>query len=147
VRSAPRFVRYAPRMREPARIWGDVKAMIEAGKTPIIKLSPGQKVIMRRPPGRPRVHPLGASRGHGYRWRTPAGRRMTCRTRGCRRLLKKNAIMPVCGTACATALRRQCEIVLGILDGALRPEDLPPDLRCLSPRPWNARAARDSRSP
>lgn len=99
-----------------------------------IMITPAQRIIMRRPPGRPRLHPLGASRGHGCRWTTASGARMTCRNRGCTRALKKDSPLPVCSPACADELRRYCEIMLSALDGNIGPDDVPPDLRTLNPR-------------
>jgi hypothetical protein len=46
-------------------LWKEVEALVEAGEIPTITLSPAAKVIMRRPPGRSRLHPVGAQRGHG----------------------------------------------------------------------------------
>jgi hypothetical protein len=111
----------------------DVRAITEQQQR-VIYLVKAQKVIVRRAPGRPSTIPLGARRGWGYPWRTPSGHRLRCRARFCNRTLAKTATTCVCSDACAARLRRECEIFLGVLDGTLRPEDVPPDLRAFNQR-------------
>jgi hypothetical protein len=122
-------------------LWDDDLRKLLERREPdeVISLSAAHRVILHRPPGRPRLHPLGASRGYGCRWRTASGGRMTCRNRGCARVLKKDSPLPVCSVACADELRRFCEIILAALDGKIGPEGVPPDLRCLNPKSWRPR--------
>lgn len=131
-------LRYGGRMPRAYRWDQDLSDLLERRREreaePIV-LTAAQRVIMRRPPGRPRIHPLGASRGHDYRWTTSSGRRMVCRARGCARVLKKDSPLPVCSEACAQMLRRYCEIMLAAIDGKIGPEDIPPDLRSMNPQP------------
>lgn len=92
-------------------------------------LSKGQKVIVRRPPGRPRVKPVGAH--HHYNWimKTPTGNVMRCRNHGCDEKLRSKAESLTCSEACRLSLERYCEVTLAVLRGEMRAREYPPDLR------------------
>ncbi len=118
-------------MAKKSTLWSEVEGISGKGEVPVIKLSKGAKVIVRRPPGRPRTKPHGAS--HYYNWimKTPSGVAMRCRNPSCDKKLRSNQEDIVCGDACREVLRRYCEVTLEVLDGKIRAREYPPDLRGL----------------
>jgi hypothetical protein len=118
----------------------EARARREAGeRDAAIVLPKACKVISpRRPRGRPRVRPVGAKGGHGYRFRTIDGWPVRCRARGCQRQLRKNATSIVCSERCEEALRRECETMLAMLNG----EDSCGEFiyyKTLNHKPWKRR--------
>lgn len=110
-------------------LWSEVEALVEKGERPIIKLSKGQKVIERRPPGRPRTKPLNAHDHYNWKMKTPAGVAMRCRNHGCQRKLPSKTEALTCSKACELELTRYCEETLAVIRGEKRARDYPPDLR------------------
>jgi len=112
-----------------ASIWAEVERLEQEGQRPVIKLPPSARVIVRRPPGRPRVRPLGAHQHYNWIMKTATGCAMRCRNPGCDKRLGAKQEALTCSPACEEQLRRYCEITLDVLNGRMRPRDYPPDLR------------------
>ena len=112
-----------------ASLWSEVDELLEKGERPVIRLTKGQQVIVKRPPGRPRTKPHGAHEHYNWRMKTPAGIAMRCRNHGCSKKLKACAESLTCSDACKMQLERYCEITLAALRGEIPARDYPPDLR------------------
>jgi hypothetical protein len=138
-------------------LWAAIADISNRGGRPTVTLPRACEVIEpRRPVGRPRLHPVGTKRGHGYNLVTGSGRPMRCRARGCSRTLKKSATSICCSRACELVLRSECESYLEVLDGKVDPRHLSPTLCALNkkmrldsrtagcPRPHNVVALRRS---
>jgi hypothetical protein len=120
--------------QRPRSIFDEIDNIVAREGTPLVTLPLACEVVERRPAGRPRLHPVGAKRGHGYALTTPRGSPMRCCARGCQRTLKKNATAIVCSPACGEWLRRECEELLDILHGRKPPEELSIYYRCFNPK-------------
>lgn len=118
-------------MKAPKDLWDEVRELVAAGKEPVIKIPPGARIVakVKRAIGRPRVIPIGASRWHRWKMKTPAGHPMRCRNFGCNIHLRSTAEDIVCSPACGAQLREFCETMLDILDKKQPARNLPPHLR------------------
>ena len=110
-------------------VWAEVEEIAKRGERPVIKLTKGQRVIERRPPGRPRTKPLNAHDHYNWAMKTPAGIAMRCRNHGCHKKLKSRQESLTCSESCRLQLERYCEETLAVLRGEKRARDYPPDLR------------------
>jgi hypothetical protein len=105
-------------MHRVKSLWDEVREVAARGGSPVVTFPAACEVIIPPgSPGRPRCHPEGSKRGHGYALTTSSGRPLRCRRRGCQRTLPINATTIVCSTVCADLLRRECSAVLDVLDG------------------------------
>jgi len=110
-------------------IWDEVAEVVRRGERPVIKLTKGQRVIERRPVGRPRVKPLNAHEHYTWVMKTPSGIAMRCRNHGCSKKLRSKQHSLTCSPACEEQLRRYCEETLAVLNGEKEAREYPPDLR------------------
>jgi hypothetical protein len=114
-------------MRRVKSLWDEIEEIAARGGTPVVTLPRALEIVeSRRPVGRPRVHPVGAKRGHGYALTMPSGRPMRCRRRGCNKTLRKDAESICCSPECEFMLRDQCESFLEVLDGKVAARHLAP---------------------
>jgi hypothetical protein len=109
-------------------VWDAVDLVVESGKKPVIKLSPVSQIIEpKRSRGRPRTKEPGEPVAARWALKTPSGKRMTCRSSGCHKVLRKGQVC--CSDACTAQLREECELWLGVLDGRIPLTEIPPHLR------------------
>jgi hypothetical protein len=114
----------------PRSIWAQVAELVARGRHPVVRLPRACEIVEpSRPRGRPRIHPVGAKRGHGYNLITGSGRPMRCRRPGCARTLKKNATSICCSASCERQLRHDCLDLLDVLDRRVEARHLAPRLR------------------
>ena len=109
-----------------------IEAMLADGKTPLVQLPAGSKVITpKRSPGRPRKYPLGARhpKAGGHRMRTPSGHALRCRWRGCSNYISKDAEAITCSERCTNMLREFIRATLDVLDGRMPAVDYPSEYR------------------
>lgn len=99
-------------------LWDDVDLLRNRGEKPQITFPLASKIIEQqvRPPGRPRVRPVGAPCHYGYKLRTPAGGGMRCRAPRCRVRLRKYTKSICCSERCELELRAYCETNLAFLN-------------------------------
>lgn len=101
--------------------WQQVAELLTEGRSPRIELPAAAEVIEpRRPRGRP-----AKDRTAEFPTRTPSGKRLRCRASGCRERLRAGDRI-TCSDACAQAVRSECMLLLGVLDGHVSPKELPP---------------------
>ena len=106
--------------KKPHKLWDEVASALKSGKPPQVELGEASRVRMpSRPVGRPRKRKID-----GWPLKTPSGRRMRCRVSGCKQDLRSGDTI-VCSAECAEALRAECQLLLGILDGNISPTELP----------------------
>lgn len=99
-----------------AGLWDEVRELLRRDEDPKIALPAATKIIMRRPPGRPRVNPVEDRFAH-WRLKTPCGLPLRCRNFGCNKVLRKDAVDICCSEPCRDELRRFCEDTLRVLNG------------------------------
>ena len=126
---------YVREKRMGKSLWTTIAEIAARGGRPIVAFPRACEVIEpRRAVGRPRIHPVGAKRGHEYALTTPSGRPMRCRRRGCQRTLRKDAQSICCSAQCEWLLKSECLDVLDVLDGRVEARHLPPYWRAHNKR-------------
>lgn len=119
-------------------IWGDVDDLLKQGVAPQVSFPKAAKVISpKRPPGRPRLHPLGSKKKTGPGWiiRTARGHAMRCRAKGCRNRVPRKGEAITCSEKCRIALADYCTETLAVLEGKKPATEYPHQYR--SHRLWS----------
>ena len=95
--------------------------LVAEEKAPLVRVAPSAKIVEPK-----------RTRGQGQygHWpnRGTNGHQLRCRASGCYKKLRRNDGI-ACSDACRQAIRDECELLLGILDGKIGPEELPPYMR------------------